>query len=124
MALAYKGFSTVNKKTPPYLTTDIELVKRDLLNHFSTRRGERVMMPTFGTRIHELIHDPLDSITTDMILDDVKAVIQSDPRVKLMNSPTLTELDQTVSVEVELYFVAQETADHLYISFKRNSEVS
>jgi phage baseplate assembly protein W len=124
MTLVYKGFSTVNKKTPPYLTTDVELVKIDLLNQFNTKRGERVMLPTFGTRIFELIHDPLDVVSTDIIINEVREVIASEPRVRLVNTPTITELDQTVMVEVELYFIAQETADHLYITFVRDREVS
>lgn len=117
----YKGFSTVNKLQPPYNMTDVELVKIDLLNQFNTRRGERVMMPNFGSIIQDLIYDPLDAISTDQVLQDVKTVIATDPRVKLVGSPTLTEFDSTIRVSVELYFIQQATADHLYLSFKRNN---
>ena len=55
MANIYKGFSTVNKIRAPYTLTDAELVKTDLLNELNTRQGERVMRPTFGTRIFDIL---------------------------------------------------------------------
>ena len=51
----YRGYSSYeyqNKKT--FSVTDVELVKLDLLNHIFTRKGDRVMMPNFGTRIPDL----------------------------------------------------------------------
>jgi len=50
----FRGFSSVEKITPTTEITDIDLVKRDLLNHFFTMKGERVMRPEFGSSIWEL----------------------------------------------------------------------
>ena len=55
MANIYKGFSTVNKIRASYILTDAQLVKTDLLNELNTRQGERVMRPTFGTRIFDIL---------------------------------------------------------------------
>ena len=120
MAIVYRGFTTVNKRTAPFTATDIDLVKIDLMNTFNTKRGERVMMPNFGSIIHELIMDPLDGITVDLIKADVEAIINGDPRVALLGGPIITDLDHTVRVEIELNFIAQATADHLYIEFERD----
>ncbi len=119
MATIYKGFSTVINKKPPYTTTDIELVKIDLLNHFNTRRGERVMMPEFGSIIHELIMDPLDATSIDLIREDVRRILASDPRVQMQGPPKITEYDSTVRVEVEVMYTGKSTAEHLYIDFMR-----
>ena len=67
MANIYKGFSTVNKIRAPYTLTDAELVKTDLLNELNTRQGERVMRPTFGTRIFDILMNPLDEYVVNEV---------------------------------------------------------
>jgi phage baseplate assembly protein W len=68
MAALYKGFSSYEfERVKEFAISDVELVKLDLLNHIYTRRGSRVMMPTFGTVIPELVFEPLDAITTEIL---------------------------------------------------------
>lgn len=117
--VTYKGFSTVNKKYPPFTMTDTDLIKTDIMNEFNTVMGERVMLPNFGSRIHELIMDPLDSITKDIILADVKRIIKNDPRVALIGSPSLFESDHAVRVSFDLYFIEQDQAEPMLIDFQR-----
>lgn len=81
----YKGFSSfefVSNNT--FSLNDIELVKMDLLNHVFTRRGERVMMPTFGTAIPDLTFEPLDEDVIETIEDELILVFDYDPRVELI----------------------------------------
>lgn len=118
MAL-FKGFSTINKLFPPYRLTDIELVKRDLLNHFTTRRGERVMNPEFGTIIFDLLMDPQDPLTRQLIIDDAKRVVRSDPRVSLV-STKIQEVDQAIVIAIELIYVPSNITDTLYVQYKFN----
>ena len=85
MAARYKGFSSFefqDKKT--FDLNDVEIVKMDLLNHIFTRRGERVMMPDFGTIIPDLLFEPLDEETVDIINDEVEDVLNYDPRVEIV----------------------------------------
>lgn len=82
----YAGFSTYEyQKRHTFSLNDIKLVETDLLNHIYTRKGERVMMPTFGTRIPDLAFEPLDQITLDILEEDLRTVISFDPRVQLVN---------------------------------------
>lgn len=118
MAL-FKGFSTINKLFPPYRLTDIDLVKRDLLNHFTTRRGERVMNPEFGTIIFDLLMDPQDPLTRQLIIDDAKRVVRSDPRVSLV-STKIQEVDQAIVIAIELIYVPSNITDTLYVQYKFN----
>lgn len=84
-ARLYKGFSSYEyQRTKTFKISDIELVKLDLLNHIYTRKGERVMMPAFGTRIPDIVFEPLDDITLDIIREDLTAVFKFDPRVELL----------------------------------------
>ena len=55
----FKGYSTVGKvNVTSTILFDIELIKRDLLNHFSIKRGEKLENPNFGmfykTKFHPL----------------------------------------------------------------------
>ena len=68
MATLFKGFSTVDKVRAPYTLTDADLVKRDLLNHFYTRIGERVMRPTFGSVIWDYLMEPEDPETQEKFI--------------------------------------------------------
>jgi len=79
----YSSFEYQRKKT--FSLDDIELVNMDLLNHIFTRRGERVMMPTFGTRIPDMVFEPLDQVTLNIVREDLQSVFKFDPRVQLLD---------------------------------------
>ena len=84
MAL-YKGFSLQNYNTNgSFSVTDLELVKRDILAHIWTRKGERVMMPDFGTTLMDTVFEPLDNTTVITVREELRAVIEQDPRVRLL----------------------------------------
>ena len=61
------GFSTKNKSAINHTLTGRELVVEDLMNHIMTRKGERVMMPTYGSIIHDMIFEPLTAETITLI---------------------------------------------------------
>lgn len=95
----YRGFSSYQYETnKTFGITDVELVKLDLLNHIFTRKGERVMMPNFGTRIPDLAFEPLDNLTLSILEEDLRTVFAFDPRVQLL-SLTITPSYDESSVE-------------------------
>jgi phage baseplate assembly protein W len=77
----YKGFSTVDPTTGGVNLYDFSLIQQDILNHFNTRRGERVMNPTFGSIIWELMMEPLTDQVRQALVNDVTAICKFDPRV-------------------------------------------
>ena len=115
------GFSTINKKKPPYTLTDFELVKVDLLNHFNTRKGERVMLPEFGTIIYNLLMDPLDDTTKDLIMEDATRIIDEEPRVQL-DTMKLSELNSVVLLETQLTYLPNGVTEELAIQFDIDSQ--
>lgn len=80
----YNGFSTFTAKRG-FKLTGKELVNRDLMNHIYTLRGERVMMPGFGTRIPLMAFEPLDQLTLAAVEEDLRQVFEYDKRVQLLN---------------------------------------
>ena len=122
MATLFKGFSTVDKVKAPFSLTDIELVKRDILNEFYTRKGERVMRPEFGSIVWDLLMNPEDSFTTDEIKQDIERIIAKESRVELINISLFTS-DHSIRAEIELRYVILNSEDTLYVEFTREQQV-
>ena len=116
MATLFKGFSTVDKVRAPYTLTDADLVKRDLLNHFYTRIGERVMRPTFGSVIWDYLMEPQDPDTQNIIEEDVKRIVDSDPRVEFQETNLLV-LDHTIQVEVKIKYKLLGSEETLFLEY-------
>ena len=112
----FVGFNTVNNNQPPFTLTNIELIKRDILNQFHTLPGERVMLPTFGSNIPTLLMDPFDTITKDLIIGDAIRVVQSEPRVQLVNIEIFEE-DQAITLVITLEFRPESKQEDLFVTF-------
>lgn len=64
--------------------TDIDLIKGNILQILGTRRGERVMLPLFGSRIPDYIFEPLDHTTCALIrFEAIRAIKMWEPRIIL-----------------------------------------
>lgn len=114
----YRGFSSHEYQTKKMFgIKDLELVKIDLLNHIFTRRGERVMTPTFGTRIPDIAFEPLDEVTLMIIEEDMRLVFNFDPRVKLVELTVTPNYDEnSVVASATLYYVELNMTDRLHIN--------
>lgn len=114
------GFSTYNRSGPPFTLTDVELIKQDLLNHFLTRQGERVMRPEYGSVTHRLLYEPFDDITVTEIREDAIRIISSEPRVKLVNIE-ITEADNGISLAIDLDFLPSFSTERLFVLFEKDN---
>ena len=119
MATLYKGFSTVNR-SKKFRAIDIDLVKQDLINHFSIRKGEKLMQPNFGSIIWSMLFEPLDASLQQLIVDDVERIVGYDPRMALQNI-TITSQDQGIQIELDLLFLPTNQATNLSLQFDNNS---
>lgn len=116
--LTYTGFSTASQSTTLY---DIEIAKADLMNHFMTRKGERVMAPQFGSIIWDFLFDPLTPELLTLIQDDAVTIIRSDPRFDVQ-SVNITEIEQGLLLTIDVYYYPMESADTLSITFDKNAQ--
>jgi phage baseplate assembly protein W len=116
----FKGFSTINQVRAPYSLTDQDLIKRDLLNEFYTRKGERVMRPNFGSIIWDLLMDPEDDTLEASIREDILRIVRKEPRVEHVKTIIYTT-DHTLSAEVVLRFLPFDVVENLYLIYERNS---
>ena len=119
MAIAvYRGFNTINNNFGGSKISDTELIKRDLLNHFAIRKGEKLMNGEFGTSLRDLIMDPLTDETKDLVIQEVDTVIQSDPRIA-SDGITLDEFETGLQIEMAIRYVNTNEVETLQILFDR-----
>jgi phage baseplate assembly protein W len=120
MARIYRGFSTADwRQRKTTSLSNIDLVKRDLLNHIYTVKGERVMMPNFGTRIPILTFEPNDTETVKIIETDIREVCNYDPRVKLIDLKVLSLPDNNAIIALaDLLYIEFNVRDVLHIEVK------
>ena len=119
MAIAtYKGFSTINNDFGSSKLNDTDLIKRDLLNHFAIRKGEKLMNGEFGTSLRDLIMDPLTDETKAIVIQEVNAVIENDPRVR-SEGITLDEYENGLQIEMSVRYVLDNQVENLVVRFDR-----
>jgi|SRR5210317_150587 phage baseplate assembly protein W len=119
MAVAvYKGVSTVNNNFGSIKLTDTDLIKRDLLNHFAIRKGEKLMNAEFGTSLRDLIMDPLTEETKALIVQEVDDVIKNDPRVR-SEGVTIDEYEGGLRIEMSVRYVINNQVENLMVKFDR-----
>jgi len=121
----YRGWSTAYHLEDPskgFMTVNVQTVKRDLLNHIWTIPGERVMQPSFGTRIPLLAFEPLDQNTIKVVDDDLRMVFEYDPRVKLLELAVLPLPDNNAIVAyADLLYLELNVTETLKLEFPLGS---
>jgi phage baseplate assembly protein W len=119
------GYSTVDAEYTSRQLSGIDLAKRDLLNHFGIRKGEKWTNPEFGSNLPYYVFQPLDDATVDLITQDVFDVVGNDPRFEMnSNEVTVSSDEQSVTVVVYLTYLPTTTATDLQIKFDREFEQS
>ena len=112
----YKGFSSVDNTNLGNKLYDFDLIKQDIINHFRTRKGERVMNPTFGSAIWDLIMEPLTNEVRTLLTQDITRICNFDPRV----TPTqidLTEYPSGYLLELTLLLNGTDQSANLKLGF-------
>lgn len=116
----FKGFNSFDSITPQTELFDLELVKRDLLNHFETAKGERVMRPDFGSAIWDLLFEPFDADTREAIISDVDSIIDQESRVVLQRLD-IVEFDHGLRLNIQVLYVPLDVFETFQVEFDRRN---
>lgn len=95
---------------------DIELVKQDLLNHFMTHKGERVMDAEYGFIGWDLIFELKSPGIKSIIEQDARRIIQTEPRVVERQIDVIEE-EHGFRVNIYLYFKILDSTSVLSMFF-------
>jgi len=86
------------------LAINVQAVMSSIDNILRTNRGERVMLPEFGSNLQNLIFESMDDDMIDFIARDIKDVIETwDDRVEVNQLSFLSDPDGN-SVSLQLLF--------------------
>jgi phage baseplate assembly protein W len=116
----YRGFNTIGQ-SKKFRLTDLDLVKRNLLNHFKIRKGEKLMQPNFGSIIWNTLFEPLTEETKKIIIDDVTAVVGYDPRL-IIDGVIIQQLDSGLQLQVSLTYKPTNVTATMNLTFDKNTE--
>ncbi len=120
-SFTYKGFSSQETKKS-FKSYDIELVKKDLLNHFHIRKGEKLENPDFGTVIWDILFEPLTEENKKIIIKDVEDIVNYDPRVAI-NSVNIDATQQGIRIEVDCVYMPFNINERMTFSFDRDNNI-
>lgn len=112
----YKGFSSVDESTSSIELYDFALVKQDIINHFNTKKGERLMNPEFGSIIWDLLMEPITESTRRELTDDITRICNFDPRV-VPTQLDVVEFDNGFLLEVTLTLKSTNESSTMRIAF-------
>ena len=121
----FKGYSTTHASTTSQTRLyDIDLIKQDLLNHFSIKRGEKLENPNFGTTIPWMLFEPFSETIEKAIEDDVVRIFSYDPRVRLnVVEVTKDESRQSIIVRCDVTFIPFDTTGGVSWEFGQNGTI-
>ena len=117
----YKGFSS-NETKNNFKLYDIELVKRDLMNHFYIRKGEKLENPNFGTIIWDMLFENFTSEVRRLITEDVEQIINYDPRVKV-NALTIDSTDQGIRIQADVVYLPFKINERMTFDFDKTNNI-
>ncbi len=115
----FKGFSSRAELTN-FKLYDFDLIKQDLINRLSVRKGERVENPEFGTIIYDVIFEPLTEALKQAIADDISNNLNADPRLSTQDI-VVSESEHGISVQATITYVPYNITEKLTFSFDENS---
>lgn len=119
MATRYRGFSTIDQ-IKKFRLTDVELVKRDLINHFSIKKGQKLMNPNFGSIIWNMLYEPMTADVEATIIDDVKRIVNYDPRLRV-DGVLINEFEYGLQIQIDLTFLPGNYSEQLRLDFNSTS---
>ncbi len=116
----FRGYSSVGTSFLSPTRYDLDLARQDLLNHFNTRKGERIMLPEFGSIVWDMLFEPLDDRTINLIDEDVRRIIKNDPRWALQ-SVTITEGPNALNIEVIVTYLPTDETVTLPLTYDKGT---
>jgi phage baseplate assembly protein W len=119
VATKYRGFNTIDQ-SKKFRLAGLDLIKRDLLNHFSIRKGEKLMNPDFGSIVWNTLFEPMTTEIKKAILEDVKKVVSYDPRIQV-NEVLLDDYDYGLQIQVSLNYLPDSTTHTIEFFLNKQS---
>ena len=116
------GFNTINQ-FKKFTLVDFELIKRDLLNYFNIRQGEKVGRPDVGTTMWNLLFEPQTEQTAGLIVEEMQRIVGQDPRIYLTTADAYPQING-ILVELEIQTAQGTNAERLSVFFDQQTRTA
>jgi len=122
VASLYRGFSSAGVKSVDTRAFNANLVKRDLLNHFETKLGDRRGRPDFGSIIHDLLFDLSDVRTENLVIADAQRILSEDPRVSPLEVSVEVDIDRgRITLNISLLLIEFDMNVNFIVMFEERA---
>jgi hypothetical protein len=119
----FKGYSSLAGEFSEPALFDKELARRDLLNHFYTRKGERLMAPLYGSIIWDILFEPMTEANQEIIFADTQRIVGQDPRWKLKEARLRSDTNgQAIYLDMLMTYVPTTSEETLTVAFETNTK--
>lgn len=115
----YRGFSST-EPTRNYKLYDLDLIKKDIMNHFYIRKGEKLENPEFGTILWDILFEPFTEEVKAIIAKDVEDIVNYDPRVSV-TAVAVDATDQGIRIEAEINYLQYNINERMTLNFDRTT---
>jgi phage baseplate assembly protein W len=94
------------------IATDLDLIKQSIFVLLSTRKGEMPGIPEFGSSIHDLLFENINSITQGLITQEIKKDIETwEPRVTILSIKAFSkENTRYFDIQMRIKATGEETS--------------
>lgn len=117
----YKGYSSVGKDFYETDLVDSALIRADLINHFNTRPGERLMNPDFGCLVWNYLFDPFTDEVKYAVVENLQEIVKQDPRV-VLRSIDIVEYEHGLQVDLDLVYADTDQTEYMRVAFDQRTE--
>ncbi len=102
---------SVNKITGRFeMSTEDEDVKESIYIILMTQKGERLIMPNFGSRINDYVFEIMDETNLTLMANSVKSVIATyEKRIKNLNVDIVIDSDDQGRLILNISYVVSKT---------------
>lgn len=102
--------------------TGVDRITQCLYCLFSTRRGERLFQPEYGSRVYDHLFEPNDFVLCDLIEDDAMEDIKMwEPRIDAQVKATVQPGSSEVSLQV-IYSIKGDSTKYSFV-YNFNREI-
>jgi phage baseplate assembly protein W len=89
-----------------------EDIRQSIYIVLGTRPGERIMRPTFGCRVHELVFEPQDATTASRVETYVKEALDFwEPRITVLSVVSNVDPENDGTILVQIQYEVKSTHD-------------
>lgn len=118
----FKGFSSRAGENN-YKLYDFQLIKQNLMNRLSVRKGERVENPEFGTIIYDVLFEPLTQALKQDIIEDIEKNLNADPRLSTSNI-VVSQSEHGIAVQATIQYRPYNITENLKFDFSENQTIN